>query len=85
MAPGRMPKPPPIDVDDGQSAVVASTINNTAFDEDELDPARATCDVSKVLAVVRRKMEHTVRSRCPGLPALARRPNRRKLFSGLEF
>jgi len=30
--------------------------------EDEADPSRSTCDCSKVLAVVRRKMEQTVRA-----------------------
>ena len=61
-------RPAPLDVGDnssfrwdntGGSTVISSAVNSSLGDGGEVDPARSTCDVSKVLTVVRKKMATT--------------------------
>jgi len=52
-------RPEPLDVG---SNMTASAVNATANADDEADPSRSTCDVSKVVAVVRKKMQQTARA-----------------------
>ena len=46
----------------GRRSVLSSAINSSRPDDDDVDAWRRTCDVSKVLAVVRRKVRHSKRA-----------------------